>query len=177
MVINVGMYALLATGPAQRTIDALAGWTYPGTFLLALVANAGVFVPIPYNAVVLQVAAGAQWPFAVALAAAAGSALGESTGWWVGRTGSRALPTQGRPARAVAWLRGRTRHPGSAFGAIFAFAAIPNYVFDIAGLAAGAFGVRYPLFLAATFSGRLLRFAIFAAAGPFLLDLWSRLWT
>lgn len=72
---NVAVYAALATPPAQDALAALAGWTYPGVFLLSLVANAGVFLPIPYNAVVLQVVASAELPFLVAVAAAAGSAL------------------------------------------------------------------------------------------------------
>ncbi len=177
VAVNIAMYAALATDPAQRAIDALAGFTYPGVFLLALVANAGVFVPIPYNAIVLQVAATADLPLLVAVAAAAGSALGETTGWWVGRSGTGVLPDGGRAGRAVAWLRRMTARPTSAFVAIAGFAAVPNYVFDIAGLAAGAFGVRYVVFVVATFTGRLVRFAIFAAVGPYLLDAWFRLWS
>lgn len=177
VAVNVLMYALLATGPAQRAIDALAGWTYPGVFVLSLVANAGIFVPVPYNAIVLQVAASADLPWLVAVAAAAGSALGETTGWLVGRKGGAVLPGEGRAGRAVAWIRRTTRSPVRAFAAIATFAAIPNYVFDAAGLASGALGVRYPVFLAATFTGRLLRFAVFAAAGPWLLASWSALWS
>jgi membrane protein YqaA with SNARE-associated domain len=177
VALNVTMYALLATEPAQRFLDALAGWTYPGVFALSAIANAGVLVGLPYNAVVLQIAATDELPWLVALAAAAGSTLGETTGWIVGRQGGKALPEGGRLGRFVGWLRDGTRRPARAFAAIAAFAAIPNYAFDVAGLAAGALGIRYRVFLAATFTGRLLRFAMFALAGPFLLSVWTSVWS
>jgi membrane protein YqaA with SNARE-associated domain len=177
VAVNVAMYAALATEPAQRVLDALAGWAYPGVFALSLLANAGVLVGLPYNAVVLQVAATDELPWLVALAAATGSALGETTGWWLGRQGGRAIPERGRLGRFVGWLRDGTRRPGRAFLAVAAFAAVPNHAFDVAGLAAGALGIRYRLFLAATFTGRLLRFSLFAAAGPALLAAWTSLWS
>lgn len=177
VALNVAMYAALATEPAQRALDALAGWTYPGVFLLSLVANAGVLVGLPYNAIVLQVAATDELPWLVALAAATGSALGETTGWWLGRQGGRSIPETGRLGRFVGWLRDGTRRPARAFLAVAAFAAVPNHAFDVAGLAAGALGVRYRLFLAATLTGRLLRFSFFAAAGPGLLSAWTALWS
>lgn len=177
VALNVAMYAALATGPAQRFLDALAGWTYPGVFVLSLVANVGVLVGLPYNAIVLQIAATDDLPWLVALAAAAGSTLGETTGWLIGRQGGRALPEGGRLGRFVGWLRDGTRRPARAFAAIAAFAAVPNYVFDVAGLAAGALGIRYRMFLAATFTGRLLRFTVFALAGPSLLSLWTSMWS
>jgi membrane protein YqaA with SNARE-associated domain len=77
----------------------------------------------------------------------------------------------------VAWIRVGVRRPLRAYLAIAAFAAVPNHVFDMAGLASGAVGIRYPLFLAATFTGRLLRFTLFAAAGPWLLAVWTDLWS
>jgi membrane protein YqaA with SNARE-associated domain len=176
VAVNVAVYAVLATGPAERLLDALAGWTYPGIFLLALVANAGIMVGLPYNAVVLQVTATDDLPLLVAVAAAAGSALGESTCWWVGRRGSGALPADGRLARVVDRVRGGTRRPGRAFAAVAVFAAVPNHAFDVAGLAAGVLGIGYRTFLAATFAGRLLRFTLFALAGPSLLAAWTGLW-
>ena len=177
VALNVAMYAVLATGPAQRFLDALAGWTYPGVFVLALVANAGIMVGLPYNAIVLQVAATADLPLLVAVAAAAGSAIGESTAWVIGRQGGKTLPEGGRTGRVVRRLRTSIRTPGRAFAAIAAFAAVPNYVFDVAGLAAGALGIGYRMFLAATFAGRLVRFTVFALAGPSLLSFWTSLWS
>ncbi|MGF1646920.1 MAG: VTT domain-containing protein [Kineosporiaceae bacterium] len=177
LAVNVAVYAALATEPAQRVLDDLSGWAYLGVFALALVANAGIMVGLPYNAVVLQMAATDDLPWLVAVVAAAGSALGESTCWWVGRRGSRALPGGGRTSRLVIRLRRVTDGRGRAFGAVTVFAAVPNHAFDVAGLAAGVLGIGYRTFLLATFTGRLLRFGLFAAAGPSLLAAWAALWS
>lgn len=177
VALNVTVYAVLATEPAQRFLDALAGWTYPGVFVLSLVANAGIMVGLPYNAIVLQVVATDDLPWLVALAAASGSALGESTAWFIGRQGGKAMPAGGRMERTARRLRSAMRGRVRAFAAIAAFAAVPNYVFDVAGLVAGALGIGYRMFLVATFVGRLVRFTVFALAGPFLLGVWTSVWS
>ncbi len=172
LVLNVGAYAVLATEAAQRAVQGIEDWAYLGTFVLALATNAGVLIPVPYNAIVLQLVAVVQYPMLVALLAAAGSALGESTGWWVGTKGRAVLPSGGRVGRVVAALQRMSRRRRTAFIGLALFAAVPNYAFDVAGLVAGASRVSYPLFLVAVFFGRLVRFALFAVFGAALLDLW-----
>lgn len=172
LALNVGAYAVLATDAAQRAVLGIEDWAYLGTFVLALATNAGVLIPVPYNAIVLQLVAVVQYPMLVALLAAAGSALGESTGWWVGTKGRAVLPTGGRVGRVVAALQRMSRRRRTAFVGLAVFAAVPNYAFDVAGLVAGASRVSYPLFLVAVFLGRLVRFTLFAVFGAALLDLW-----
>lgn len=172
VALNVGAYALLATGPAQDAVRGIDDWAYVGTFVLALVTNAGVLIPVPYNAIVLQLVAVVQYPLLVAVLAAAGSALGESTGWWVGSKGRAVLPTGGRVGRVVATLQRFTRRRRTAFVGLAVFAAVPNYAFDVAGLVAGASKVAYPLFLVAVLTGRLVRFGLMAVFGSALLELW-----
>ena len=172
VAVNVGAYAALATEPAQEAVRSIEEWAYPGTFVLALVTNAGVLIPVPYNAIVLQLVAVVQYPLLVAVLAAAGSALGESTGWWVGSKGQAALPTGGRVGRVVGTLQRFTRRRRTAFVGLAVFAAVPNYAFDVAGLVAGASKVAYPLFLVAVLTGRLVRFGLMAAFGAALLELW-----
>ena len=48
-------------------------------------------------------------------------------------------------------------HPVRAFVALFALAAPPNPLFDVAGMAAGAFGVPFWVFASAVFCGRFVR--------------------
>ena len=172
LALNVGAYAVLATEPAQDAVRGIDDWAYLGTFVLALVTNAGVLIPVPYNAIVLQLVAVVQYPLLVAVLAATGSALGESTGWWVGSKGRAVLPTGGRVGRVVATLQRFTRRRRTAFVGLAVFAAVPNYAFDVAGLIAGASKVAYPLFLVAVLSGRLVRFGLMAAFGAALLELW-----
>jgi len=172
LALNVGTYAVLATDTAQRLVASVEQYAYPGAFLVALLTNLTLAVPVPYNPVVLQLMSAVQLPLLVALLAAAGSALGESTGWWVGLQGRAVLPAQGRAGAAVRRLQRLAVHRWPSFWGLLAFSAVPNPVFDVAGLVAGAARVPYRLFLLAAFLGRLLRFTVFALVGPALLALW-----
>jgi len=172
VVLNVAAYALLGTDAAQRWIASVEDWAYPGAFVLALLTNATLAVPVPYNPVVIQLMVAVEHPMLIAVLAAAGSALGESTGWWVGSQGRAVLPVQGRAGSAVRRLQRLAAHRRSAFWGLAVLSAVPNPVFDVAGLVAGAARVPYLLFLAAAFVGRLLRFSVFAVFGAALLDRW-----
>lgn len=172
VALNVVTYALLATDTAQRWIASVEQWAYPGSFVLALLTNATLAVPVPYNPVVIQLMVAVEHPMVIAVLAAAGSSLGESTGWWVGSQGRAVLPTGGRAGASVRWLQRLAVHRWPAFWGLVAFSAVPNPVFDVAGLVAGAAKVPYLLFLAAAFLGRLVRFTMFAVFGAALLDLW-----
>jgi len=172
VALNVATYALLATETAQRWVASVEQWAYPGSFVLALLTNATLAVPVPYNPIVIQLMVAVEHPMIIAVLAAAGASLGESTGWWVGSQGRAVLPTEGRPGGFVRWLQRLSAHRWPAFWGLVAFSAVPNPVFDVAGLVAGAARVPYLVFLAAAFLGRLVRFSLFALVGAALLDLW-----
>lgn len=172
VALNVGTYAALATDTAQRWVASVEEYAYAGAFVVALLTNLTLAVPVPYNPVVLQLMTAVELPLLVALLAAAGSALGESTGWWVGAQGRAVLPDGGRAGAAVRRLQRLAVHRWPAFWGLVAFSAVPNPVFDVAGLVAGAAGVPYRVFLAATFLGRLVRFVVFALVGEALLAAW-----
>ena len=172
VVLNVGTYAALATDTAQVWVASVETHAYPGAFVLALLTNLTLAVPVPYNPVVLQLMTVVEVPLLLALLAAAGSALGESTGWWVGSQGRAVLPGDGRAGAVVRWLQRLAAHRWGSFGGLVAFSAVPNPVFDVAGLVAWAARVPYRLFLLATFLGRLMRFVVFALVGEAVLGLW-----
>ena len=54
VVINVGTYAALATDTARRWVASVEAHAYPGAFVVALLTNLTLSVPVPYNPVVLQ---------------------------------------------------------------------------------------------------------------------------
>jgi membrane protein DedA with SNARE-associated domain len=56
------------------------------------------------------------------------------------------------------------------FWAIFVLSFLPNPLFDVAGLAAGASKVHWARFLAFCALGRVLRFMLFGYAGNFILN-------
>jgi membrane protein YqaA with SNARE-associated domain len=172
VLLNVGAYALLATESAQRAIASVEEWAYAAAFVVSLLTNATLAVPVPYNPIILQLMVAVQYPLLIAVLASAGASLGESTGWWVGSQGRAVLPTRGRSGAAVRWLQRVSAHRTGAFWALVGFSAVPNPAFDVAGLVAGAAKVPYLVFIAAAFLGRLVRFSLFVLFGQALLDAW-----
>jgi membrane protein YqaA with SNARE-associated domain len=161
LALNVAAYVALTQPAAQEAIEGLARFIYPGAFLLAFLANVTVLIPIPYNGVLLAVLGDAPLPWLAAMLAALGSVLGELTGYAAGRAGRVATAT----TRPVMWASERMGTSRRAFAFLFVVAAVPNPVFDMAGLAAGTLRIPVRIFLSAVFLGRWLRFLVFAYSG------------
>lgn len=151
VALNVAAYFVIPDNFAQQ----LGGFGYLGVFVVTLVANATVVVPVPYYGLVARLAQELSLP-GVIVAGAAGSTIGEAVAFFVGRSG-RAVVSE---TPFYTWVQRQMRHPLRAFIALFLLAAPPNPAFDIAGLTAGAMGVPLWLFATAVFCGRLIRLAI-----------------
>jgi len=159
LAFNVAVYLLLGTAPAQQFIERLQGMEVLGAFALALLTNLTVALPIPYNPIVLQMMEASDVPWLIALVVALGASLGEVSGYLAGRAGKGSFVG----TRFGDWIGRQLEHPVRAFWVIFAVSAPPFPAFDVAGMAAGALGVRWSIFFGAAFCGRLARFALFAA--------------
>jgi len=98
-------------------------------------------------------------PFLVGLIAAVGSTIGEMTGYGLGFGGRIAVEKIPKYSMVVGWMR----KWGSV--TIFVLSLIPNPIFDIAGIAAGA--LRFPLwkFLLWGFLGRIPKSIFYAFIG------------
>jgi len=141
--------------------SSLKGIAYPGAFLITLIANAAVVLPVPYIPIVMHIARTADSIVLVVLLAALGSALGESVAFAVGRVEKELL--DGHP-----WfekLRGFFCHEKRAFFFLLFFAMPLNPVFDLGGFGAGALGVRFRTFFVAVMLGRIVRFSLIAYLG------------
>lgn len=144
--------------------SALGNYGYLGIFLVTLLATAAIVLPVPYLAFIFEAGKFLD-PVLVGLIAGLAAAIGEFTGYVLGRSG-RALMPDNRWYHMVERAMAR-------FGiaVIFVGAAIPNPFFDAIGVVAGA--TRMPIwkFAAPCFVGKALRFWLFAALGgslPFL---------
>jgi membrane protein DedA with SNARE-associated domain len=138
----------------------LAVYGYPGIFLLSILANATLFLPAPGVAFVFSM--GAVFPpLPVALAAGAGSALGELSGYLAGFSGRAVLERSPRIERLEKMMR--------RYGAltILVLAFIPNPVFDLAGITAGMLRMPVSKFLFFCWIGKTLKMLAFAFAGAF----------
>jgi len=137
---------------------ALGNYGYLGVFLGTLLPSATVIFPSPTLAVAWI---GGRFlnPALVGLLAGAGATLGEMTGYTAGFGGS-ALAVR---SRYYAKVHRAVDRYGWLVVALFAF--IPNPLFDLAGIAAGATRMPVWKFLLACALGKVLRFVAIAYLG------------
>ncbi len=135
---------------------------YFGVFLVMLITSATVILPVPGLAVATIAGAFAN-PLLIGVAGGLGSALGELTGYLAGYGGSELI--DGKKMKEYEKIKKMLMEKDRAFILIFFLALIPNPLFDIAGIAAGA--IRYPLwkFLLACALGKIIKVAVFAYLG------------
>lgn len=156
LALNITAYYLLPDSIVRR----LGALGYLGVFAVTGVANATVVVPVPYYGLVARLARELSLP-GVVLAGALGSALGESVAFFIGRAGRGNVER----TRFYRWVQLQLAHPWRAFAVLFLLAAPPNPAFDVAGLAAGALGLPFWMFLGAVFLGRIIRVGLIALFG------------
>jgi membrane protein DedA with SNARE-associated domain len=144
----------------REHIREFAALGYPGIFLIALLANATVFLPAPGVAVVFAMGSIFN-PLGVALAAGTGGTLGELSGYLAGFSGQAIIERTGVYERVEPWI---TKYGG---WAILVFAAIPNPFFDIAGVAAGVAKMSLWRFLLFCWIGQVIKMGLFALSGAY----------
>lgn len=139
-------------------IQHLEAYGYPGIFLLSILTNATVLIPLP--GVVFTSAMGAVFnPFWVAIASGSGAALGELSGYMAGIGGQIWLTNLDWYHRLENWIKKYNHWP------IILLAFIPNPLFDMAGFIAGAGEVPLWKFLLFTWIGKILKMLLFAYLG------------
>lgn len=144
-------------------VEDFSAYGYPGIFLIALMANATVFLPAPGVAVVFTMGSIFN-PIGVALAAGTGGALGELSGYLAGFSGQAVVGRIDVYNKISPWIE----KYGS--WAILVLSAIPNPFFDIAGIAAGMAKMKLWRFLLFCWIGQIIKMAMFAFAGAYSID-------
>ena len=130
---------------------------YGAVALSALVASAGLLIPVPALATACATAIFLN-PFFVGLIAGTAESVGELSGYYLGYTGRDVLARSRFYHRLETWMRRR------GWLLLFVVSLVPNPIFDVVGIAAGA--LRYPIlgFLAVVWVGKVLKFLAFAYA-------------
>lgn len=162
VVIAISIYIYSIRDQASQ----LAVYGYPGIFLLSFMAYATVFLPAPGIAVVIAMGA-VFHPLAVGIAAGAGAALGELTGYLAGFSGQAVIERINIYDRLTKWMAIN----GSL--TILLLSAFPNPFFDLAGAAAGALRMRLSKFLFWCWIGETIKMIIFAYSGAYSLNLFK----
>jgi len=163
-VIGITVFIFSIRDQAEQ----LQGYGYPGIFLLSLLSNATLVLPAP--GIAITFAAGAVFnPIGVGLAAGTGAALGELTGYLAGYSGRAVVERSKLYLKLEDWT--------NRYGAwtIVALAALPNPVFDLAGVAAGALRMPVFTFLLWAWVGKVIKMLFVAYFGSLSVDWVLRL--
>lgn len=139
---------------------------YPGIFFVSMFSNATLILPVP--GVLFTSAMGAVFnPWWVALAAGTGATIGELTGYLAGFSGQAVIENKKWYQRVSGWMK--------KYGdiTILVLAFVPNPVFDVAGMVAGA--LRLPLwrYLLMSWIGKVGKMLLFAFGGASILSLFG----
>jgi uncharacterized membrane protein YdjX (TVP38/TMEM64 family) len=141
----------------DRLVD-LSTYGYLGIFLISVIGNATVLFPVP--SLVAVFAGGTLFhPLLVGLVSGVAEPIGELSGYLAGYGGSAIIEDKAMYAKLEAWMR---RH---GYLTIFVLSVIPNPVFDLAGMAAGALHFPVWKFLLACWIGKTVKAIAVAYAG------------
>jgi uncharacterized membrane protein YdjX (TVP38/TMEM64 family) len=138
--------------------EELQKYGYLGIFLISFMTNATVLLPAPGIALVFAMGAVFN-PFLIGLAAGAGGALGEFSGYLAGFSGQAIVDRTEIYEKIHSWIEKR------GFLAILILAALPNPFFDVAGVAAGILKMPLYRFITAVWIGVTIKMFLFAWIG------------
>lgn len=152
----------------------LGNYGYLGAFLISLIGNATILLPIAVVPVLCAIGValypvtGLAGPILVGLAGGTGAGIGEIAGYMVGYSGRGVIGNRRMYSRLVGWMK--------RWGALAIFVgALVPFFFDIVGMAAGA--LRFPLwkYILACWLGRSLNYLTFTLlAAVWGRELWLR---
>jgi membrane protein YqaA with SNARE-associated domain len=147
IAITAGFFVLSQYYPEK--IKEFESLGYVGVFLASLITSGTVIVPVPGILVIFPIIVTYN-PFLVGLVGATGGIIGEITGYMAGYGGQGMVNKGKMYARVEGWMK---KWGG---WVIFLFAAF--FIFDIAGVVAGA--LRYPLwkFLLLGWAGKCIKY-------------------
>jgi len=149
-------------------MQSVAAFGYAGAFLVMLLSNATLVLPAPGLVFVFALGSSLH-PVLVGLFAAVGATLGEVSGYVTGYSGLPVMEKTRLARRVERWML--SNGPLT----IFLLSIVPNPLFDLAGVLAGA--SRMPLwrFLGTAFCGKLIQSTSIALAGAMSLT-WVEDW-
>lgn len=169
VILRVFLLALVLAGTVllivfRDKLQSLESLGYPGIFLLSLLSNATIIVPLP-GVIITSAMAMVFNPFWVAIAAGLGAALGELSGYLAGVAGQVVLQDSENLRKLSGWI---TRHGE---WAILFLALVPNPLFDMAGILAGSSSMPVAKFLFFCAVGKIIKMLLFAYLGAGLFSI------
>jgi len=142
----------------------LESYGYLGIFLISVVGNATIILPVP---VILTafLGGGIFNPLIVGVVASLGATIGELTGYLAGISGRGLIDKKGKIEKVKDWM---DKH---GLWTLFVLAVIPNPLFDLAGIVAGATKIPVYKYLIVVWLGKLIKFLAISFLGAGSLSL------
>jgi membrane protein YqaA with SNARE-associated domain len=164
--------------------ERLKGLGYFGIFFLNLISTSTFFIPVPGLTAAGQALIVSEAPrlgaWQVGLIGGVGMGLGEITAYVAGTLGREVA--QGRQVGGPGWFRNAVLKIARAINwlmlrygmiTLFVLSAVPNPVFEIAGLTAGAVRMNFWRFLGSVTAGKVVRGLALAYIGEFSVHLFG----
>ncbi len=134
-----------------------------GVLAICFLANASVLLPSSGILIVVEYSMLID-PLLAAFCGAFGTALGEMTGFYVGRYGRKAVPD-----KLMKWVKARME--SHKYLMVLMFSVLPLPVFDIVGILSGAMKMNALKFLGICFTGKLIKMLCYVWLAHELLPL------
>ena len=164
VVALIGMTVALVVAYTVGGLKLVERFGYLGVFVFAVLGSASMFIPVRGAAAGITLGlllkpipyVPLPQPVLVGIIVAAGSAIGELTGYSTG-VGGRSVIANSRVGRLLVALMRR-------YGTltVFCVAAVPNPFIDVGGIAAGVAGMAMRRFMTVMFIGKCLNYIAIA---------------
>lgn len=146
----------------RQSFETLTTYGYVGVFLINLLGSATIVVPAP--SIVATFIGGSMYnPLLVGIFSGVGASIGETTGYMAGYGGSVMITEHKHFKKVEKWMN------KNGFLTIFILSVIPNPIFDLSGMFAGATGYSFKKYFTAVLVGKTLRFIGISMIGSYLL--------
>jgi uncharacterized membrane protein YdjX (TVP38/TMEM64 family) len=136
----------------------LKGYGYLGVFVISVILNATVIIPVSAMAVISSLGGALPSPLLVGLVGGIGAAIGEMTGYIAGRAGRDLLAKNRIYVRVEGWMQ------RWGMVAVLLLSIFP-FLFDIVGIIAGATRMPVWKFFFACWLGRTILYIAVAYIG------------
>jgi membrane protein YqaA with SNARE-associated domain len=167
--MNITAFGVQLNEWASSTVDSLG---YLGIFIVSFVGSASIILPIPVF-IIVPAAAALPWmnPWFVGLSAGFGAALGEITGYALGKGGGKVIEKKysDHMKKYRSWFK-----KDNIFIWIVIFAATP-LPDDVLGLICGMFNYDFKKFIMASVIGKCILNLLLAFAGFYTIPWALRL--
>jgi membrane protein YqaA with SNARE-associated domain len=134
----------------------LERYGYAGAFVISVLLNATLIIPVSNMAIIFSLGAVPTLsPLFIGLAGGIGAGIGEMTGYLAGRSGRNLISKNNVYTRVEKWVK------RWGWIAIFVLSIFP-FIFDVAGIIAGAMRMPVWKFFLACWLGRTISYVVVA---------------